>query len=158
MANQLSPELIAQLFAQESNDPFLTLITIENEADPGNNIYLVNNQENIISRGITFQCFPVTISLPVDDGESARQVSIDFDNVSLSLIGKFRSVTKGITVKVEMVLASLPDIVQISIENLVVANISYNKMRISVKLVLDNLLNTELSSERYTPDKFPGLF
>jgi len=87
-----------------------------------------------------------------------REVSMNFDNVSLMLIGKFRMVTKDIKVKLEMVLASIPDEVQVSLEDLVIQGIVTNRLRISAKLSLDNFLNTEMTSERYTPKNFPGIF
>lgn len=157
MSNALSPELIAQLYTQESNDPFLTLITLTHDSlvTP---IRLVNNSENIISRGETFQAFPVRIRLPVDDGESIREVKMEFDNVSLQLMDLVRTATSNIRVKIEMVLASIPDAVQIDLDELALGNISYNSQRISASLLMDGLLNTELTSERYTPSVYPGLF
>lgn len=156
MANQLSPELLAQLFAQESVDPFLVLFTLTH-AD-FDTIRLVNNSETIISRGDTFLAFPISMILPVDDGQTAREVTIDFDNVSLELIDAIRTVTTQIDVKMEMVLASMPDIVQMGIDELKITNISYNKQRISARLFLDTFLSTEMTSEKYDPSNFPGIF
>lgn len=153
----LSPELLAQLYSQESSDPFLTLLTLTH-ASFVSPIRLVNNQKDIVSRGDTYQSFPVKITLPADDGESAREISMEFDNVSLELLNEIRSVNDNIDVKLEMVLASIPNIVQISIEELKIQSVSYNKSRISAKLYLDNFLNTALSSERYQPSNFPGIF
>ncbi len=157
MSNSLSPQLIAQLMAQESSDPYLILITLTHPsfAEP---IRLVNNSEDIISRGDTFLAFPVSIRLPADDGESQRQVAIEFDNVSRFLTDSIRSVVTPIDVKLEMILASIPDTVQMSLEELKVQNLTYNSNRISARLILDNFLNVELTSERYTPNNFPGLF
>jgi hypothetical protein len=157
MANQLSPQLLAQLFAQESNDPFLTLLTLThpNFAAP---LRFVNDNQNITSRGETFLAFPFRLRLPVDDAEQIRNVSIEFDNVSLELVDEIRSVTTAIQVKMEMVLASLPNVVQMSLEELEIQNISYDKFKISATLVIENFLNTEMTSERYNPSNFPGLF
>lgn len=159
MSNSLSPELLAQLYAQESNDPFLMLVTISHSSFAAD-IRLVNNSENIVSRGETFQAFPLKIRLPVDDGETNREVAIDFDNVSLEIIDEIRTVSSAerIRVKLEMILASIPDEVQMSLEELQILNVSYNKLRVSAKLGLDDFLNTELTSERYNPSNFPGIF
>lgn len=157
--NDLSQELLAQLYCQESNDPFLTLITLSHSsfASP---IRLVNNSVPIISRGNTYQPFPVVIGLPADDGETDRIVTLQFDNVGLELIDEIRTVNDGvqIQVKLEMILASLPDEVQISLEELKILGVSYNQKIITATLGLDDFLNTELSSERYTPTNFRGLF
>lgn len=154
--NNLSPKLLAELFGQESSDPFLMLVTVSHPTF--DTIYLANNTEDIVSRGVTYTAFPMQITLPGDDGESSREVRIEFDNVSLELIEDFRRINSPPDVKVEMILASDPDTIQLSLEDLKLRNISYNKSRISARLYMDNFLNIELTSERYTPENFPGLF
>jgi hypothetical protein len=157
MANQLSPELLAEMFGQESADPFLMLVTLTHPTFD-QTFYLVNNTVDIVSRGQTYRAFPMLIKLPADDGESAREVDIEFDNVSLELIGELRSITSPMEAKIEMILASTPDEVQISLEELKLKGITYDKNRIKARLILDNFLNTEMTSERYTPTIFPGIF
>lgn len=156
MANNISPALLAQLYAQESDVPFLMLVTLTHPSF--STIRLVNNSEDIVSNGNTFLAFPMRIKMPVDDGETTREVSIEFDNVSLDLIDELRLVTSPIDVKVELILSSNPNQVQISLEELKLRNVSYNKQRVTAKLYLDSFLNIELTSERYTPKNFPGLF
>ena len=157
MPNALSPELIAQLFAQESDDPFVALVTLSHPSF-SDDIRLVNNTVLVQSRGQIFKPFPMRIRFPVDDGETAREFSIDFDNVSLELIAGIRTVTDPIGVKIELVLASRPDVVEIVQDELKIATITYNKNLISAKIILDNFLNTEMTSERYSPTNYPGLF
>jgi hypothetical protein len=57
-----------------------------------------------------------------------------------------------------MVLASLPDSVEIELGELKLQNITYDQNRISGQLYLDDFLNTEVTSERYSPSNFPGIF
>lgn len=157
MANQLSNQLLAQLFVQDSQDPFLLLFTIThpNFAAP---IRLVNNGEQIISRGNTFLPFPIRVTLPTDDGETEKQVKLEMDNIGLEFIDELRSITTPATVLLEMILASIPNDVQMDIPDLKLGNISYNRSIISGTLFIDNFLNAELSAERYTPKNYPGLF
>lgn len=154
--NTLTSQLLAQIYSQESGDPFLTLVTLSH--GDFDDIRLVNNTEDIVSNGLTYTAFPMKIGLPKDDGETTREVTIEFDNVALDLISEIRTVTDFINVKLEMVLASIPDAVQISFEELKIQSLTYNKSRVSARLFLDNFLGTELSSEKYTPTNFPGLF
>jgi len=156
LSNQLSPALLAQLYAQESDVPFLMLVTLTHSSFSP--IRLVNNSENIVSNGETFTAFPMRIRLPMDDGESTREVSIEFDNVSLTLIDELRTVTTPIDVKVDMILSSNPDDIQISLDELKMRNVTYNKQIVSARLYLDSFLNVELTSERYSPKLYPGLF
>lgn len=155
MSNPLSNELKKQMFAQESEDPFLTLVTLSHQTFVAR---LVNNTTDIVSQGNTFTAFPMRIRLPVDDGESARDFSIEFDNVSLELIQNLRSVTDDIAVSIQLILASMPNIVQMEFSDLVIRSVTYNAQRISARIVLDNFLAVQMTGERYTPTLFPGMF
>ena len=155
MSNEISNELKQQIFAQESDDPFLTLVTLTH---PFFTARLVNNTTDIVSNGFTFTAFPMKIRLPIDDGETSRDFTIELDNVSLELITNLRSVTTAIGVKIELILASIPDVVQMAHEDLQIRSIAYDSKRISAKIVLDNFLTVGLTSERYNPSNFPGLF
>lgn len=155
MANNLSSEVKAQLFKQESEDPYLTLVTLTGT----DFIYrLVNNSKDIVSNGQTFTAFPMKIKLPVDDGETAREFSVEFDNASLLLIQAIRKSTEPIPCKFDMVLASMPDVIQMTTPDLKIAAITYDDNKISAKIVLDNFLTVALTSEKYTPAIYKGIF
>lgn len=152
----ISNALLAQLFAQESDDPFLVLLTISPPS--GSPFYLVNNTQPVVSRGMTFIPFPFKIRLPTDDGETARSFTVELDNVGLELIAPLRSFTQDIAVKLEMILASLPDDVQMVHEDLEIASISYNASTITANVISDNFLNSEFPGEKYQPTNFRGIF
>lgn len=155
MSNELTPELKAQIFAQQSADPFLTLITV---SGPSFEYRLVNNTKDIVSNGKTYSAFPMKIRLSTDDGESARDFQIDFDNASLLLVRAFRSITEPADCRIDMILASMPDVVQISQTDLKIKTITYDSKKITAKIVLDNFLTVSATSERYTPSLYPGMF
>ena len=94
----------------------------------------------------------------MDDGETARDFSIEFDNVAMELITNLRSVTGDIGVKIQLILASMPDVIQMEYTDLAIRSVTYNSQRISARVVLDSFLAVEMTSERYTPTNFPGMF
>jgi hypothetical protein len=155
--NNLSPQLISQLYAQNSSDPFLILLTFDHSSFV-EAFRVVNNSVAITSNGNVFEPYPFKITLPVEDGETARSVKIEIDNTSLELIDELRSITDFIDVKVEMILSSLPNTIQMSLEELKIQSISYNVNTVSLNLVLDDFMNVEVIDEKYNPDKYPGLF
>lgn len=156
--NNFSNDLIAQLFAENSDDPFLALFSISHPTWV-DTIYLVNNTVSITSNGQTFEPFPIRLKLPSDDGETIRKVEIEFDNVSLELIEEIRTITDDkMEVKIEMVLASNPDLVEFELAELIIKNISYNEKTIRATLYMDDFLNTEMPSEKYSPTLYPGLY
>lgn len=157
MPNDLNQSLINQMLRPNSPDAFLTLVTMTHPVWP-EPIRLVDNSSNVLSRGQVFTAFPFKITLPADDGETAREATIILDNTSLEIIAKLRQVTNEISVKLEMIISSIPNEVQIAVEDLSIRNISYNANTISARLAMDNFLQTEMTSEKYTPAKFRGIF
>lgn len=158
MSRELSPKLLAQIFAESSDDPFLALFTLTHPSW-SEIIYLVNNTESVTSNGNVFEPFPVRLTLPVDDGESIRKVTIELDNVSQELIEEIRSVTDtNIDVTIELVLASDPDVVELDITGLSIKSVDYDATAIRASLYLDDFLNTEITSEKYNTTNFPGIF
>lgn len=118
----------------------------------------MNNVDSVVSRGDTFTAFPFKIRLPADDGESAREVNLEMDNVSLEFLDEIRTATTPIEVKLEMILASVPDDVQISIEELKIQTVNYGRDKITARLFMDNFLNSSMDAEVYSPLSFPALF
>lgn len=157
MPTQIPQSLIQQLMRPETSDVVISLLTLDHPAWAAP-IRIANNSSDIVSRGNVYTAFPFNLVLPADDGETTREANIVLDNTSLEIIGFFRSVIDEIPAKIEVIMARLPDEVQMDIPDLVVRNITYNKNRITAILSLDSFLNTELTSEKYTPAKFPGLF
>ncbi len=158
MSNQLSNQLIAQMFAQESGDPFLILVTLTHP-DFAGPVRLVNNQEDIVSNGETFSAFPMEITLPIDDeSNSAREIQITFANTGLELVDELRGVQTPINVQLDMILASTPDIVEFSFQEFKLRQVSFNQFTIQGSLYMDDFLNTELTSENYSPSIYPGLY
>lgn len=157
MANDISAELLAQFYAQDSEDPFLILVTLNHTtfSDP---LRFTSNSEDVISRSETFIAFPFQITMPPDDGETVREVSIVFDNVSREIIDELRSITTPMDVKIELVLASNADFVQIVLDELKSKAVSYNAQTINMKLFLDTFLDVAMTSEKYLPSNYPGLF
>jgi hypothetical protein len=152
----LSNNLLFELYSQESTDPLLMLVSLYHSSF--GYIYLVHNIENVVSQGHTFNSFPMRITLPADDGEKTREATIEFDNTDLSLIDELRSVRGPIECRIQMVLASHPDIVEIELGELKLRDITYNKNVVSARLSMDDFLNSAVSDERYTPNSYPGLY
>jgi hypothetical protein len=152
----VSDQLKSQFNKQESEDPFLLLVTLSH-ANFGD-VRFVNNTEDITSRGNVYTAFPIKITLPQDDDEIVPTIKLSMDNVSLELIDEIRSVTDPIDVKVEAILASAPDVIEIDYSNLKIRSIDYDLQTINAILFFDDILNTAIPSEKYDPQTNPGIF
>ena len=156
MARTLTQPTLTQLFLQESSDPFLMLLTLSHPSYP--TIRLVNNNEDIVSRTNTFTALAMKIALPADDGESIPKMQIVLDNVPLELMDEFRSTTTPANVVIEAILRSRPDVVEISITDLLLSNIQYDNRRITCSLALNDFFNQRIPGELYSPQLYPGMF
>lgn len=153
---QFSVHAFNQLLDQYSDDPCLVLLTLSHLK--WETIRLVNNLEKITSRGQEFQPLAFQITLPGDDGESVPTVGITLDNVDLGLMREFRMITDSPSIKLELIFASFPDVVEMEVNDLKLDNVTYDSGQIKGTLTFDNLLNTKIPSDTYTPKDFPGMF
>lgn len=152
-----SQKLIQAVLEPNTGEVFLFLLTF-NHPSFSTPIYLVNNLENITSRGVEYQAFPLELILPSDDGESLPNIEITCQNASLELIDEVRSITGPMSLKMEFILASEPDVVEFSIQDMRVAQVQYDKDLLKMTATVDDLLNTSFPAHRYLPSNFAGLF
>jgi hypothetical protein len=152
-----SQKLIQAALEPNTGEVFLFLLTVSHPSflQP---IRLVNNVEPIVSRGQEYIAFPLEISLPPDDGETLPSIQIKASNASLELVDEIRSVVGPMELRLELILASSPDWIEASIENMRVASIQYDKDAITMTATVDDLLNLAFPKERYLPSNFAGLF
>lgn len=155
MAN-LSLHAIDQMYRSESEDPALMLLTLN--FPNGSNFYFVNNTEDITSNGQLFTAFPFVFVLPEDTTDTVPELTIVVDNIGLELIDDLRQNSSNVTCRVDVIFASNPDFSELTINELIVKNVSYTKENITMSVGYDDILNTAIPSDKYTPIDFPGIF
>ena len=142
---------------QNTDEVFLWLLTIQHQES--NTIFrLVNNLDDIVSRGDTYMAFPFQFVLPEDDGETLPTIQISVDNVSLELIEIIRTYGTGITITAEIIMESAPDNVEYSIDDLSLVDATYNSQSITLTAQIQDLLNQRFPADDYLPRTFPGMF
>ena len=134
---------------------FLHLLTITAQGDV---IRLVNNNEDVVSRGDTFSAYPFMLALPVDDGERQPVLLLKIDNVDQRLVKAIRELLEPPLVKFEMVLSISPDTVEQTIDFLRADFVSYDAMQIQLRLRPQNVMGRRFPYSRYVPSEFPDLF
>lgn len=154
--SSLSLHAIDQLYKSDSEDPALLLLTLN--FPNATNFYFVNNTENITSNSQEFTAFPFSFTLPSDTSDSVPELTITLDNIGLELIDDFRTNTDSIKCRVDLIFASNPDFLEVTINELIVKSISYNKQFITISVGYDDILNTSIPSSTYNPINFPGIF
>ena len=146
----------AAIQATSSSVAWLFLLTIEAKDKPP--LYLVNNNEPIISRGIEYLPFPFKLNLPSDDGESLPKVSLTISNISNEIIEAIRSELTPPQLTVELVSSAYPNIVEKRLDFLKLRSVTYDAITITGQLEVVNVMTNAFPSEVYDPVHYPGMF
>lgn len=135
---------------------FFLLLTLR-DPSTGNQTLLVNNNEDVVSRGNTYQAYPFMVTLPNDMEEEAMYVQITIDNVDQLLVHAIRSTVEPPTAKIELVVSSSPNTVERTIDFLIMTGVQYDAQQITATLQPNDFLNSPAIDSIYTGVEFPDL-
>lgn len=152
-----SASFVEAVVSQNTDQVFLFLLTL-NHPELSAPIRVVNNTEDLVSNGHNYTAFPFNLVLPQDDGDTLPQVIITLSNVTLEFIDEIRSLTGALDVTLQVVLASSPNYVEMSIEGMKTYTINYDAQTIQAVCQVEDVLNMSFPNELYLPSNFPGLF
>jgi hypothetical protein len=142
---------------QHQTDPFLLLLTITHSIIPEGSIYIVANNESIVSRGNTYIAYPFEIELPTD-GEEAPTCKISIGNVDRRIGAVIEMLKDPPTVTIEVVLASTPDDVERAWSNFSLTDVTWDAMRMSGTIRQIAMHEEPWPGVIVAPNNFPGLF
>lgn len=152
----LSPAASQSATAEETPEVWLMLVTIDHD-DLDAPLRIVDNIENITSRGNTYIACPVDIELPGDDPDGPTDARIRIDNVDRAIVTAARLITAPPTVTIEGILASDPDNPDQTFSGLKLRNAQWDAGVVQGSLQMEDL-TVEAVAEEITPGRFPGLF
>lgn len=150
MSRTLSTNNVVSLTAQESDVVFLILLTISHP-DLSEDIRVVNNNENITSRGNEYIAFPFDIALPSDADTLSANVQLRIDNVDRQIVQAVRKISSPASVSIEVVSSDDWDNVELSNLNMKLVHVSYDSLTVEGELVLDDILNEGFPADSYLP-------
>jgi len=135
---------------------YLFLMTI---TDPESNtiINVVNNLEPVTSRGIKYEAFPFAITLPPDTGTAPAGIKVSTVNVGAELMQVLRGTLDPPQVKLELVLSDAPDVVEKTIDFMVLRNLEYDIESVSFELTSSSIFARKTCTGIYSQNEFPGL-
>lgn len=157
MPRALSGKALSAVLAQETSEAFLMLATFTHV--PSSESYrVVLNTENIVSRGNTYTATYFELNLPEESDRAPQGCTISIDNTGLDLVYVLRQITEPLKVTIELVLASQPDIVELSLVDLILREVTWDVSRVTGTLVSDDPLNQKFPAHIYEPRTFAGVF
>ena len=133
---------------------FLMTIT-----DPESSTILrvVNNLEDVTSRGEVYTAFPFEITLPPDAGTAPAGVKVTTVNVGAELMQILRGTLDPPRVKLELILSNDTDVVEKTIDFMVLRNLEYDIESVSFELTSSSIFARKTCTGIYSQNEFPGL-
>lgn len=157
MARSLSSPAARAIFAQQTGEAFIILLTLTHpEFLP---IRVCNDGQDVVSDGQTYQQFPFEIVMPEETEEAPPVVQLSICNVDRSIVNAVRSVSgEPITVTMSIVLASSPDVIEAGPITFVMLDVEYDAGTVTGTLAFEgDVLNQAYPSETFNPSDYPGL-
>ena len=169
--NTLSPEAIRTIFSPDADSDLLVLLTI---FDPNNPSQVVarladgfterisETDEDVVygvkSNGQDFIFLPMEISLPTEEEAQAPRCSITLHDVTHLITPLIRTIGSAPTIKMELVLAKSPDIVEIVFDGFYINSFTYSSDSVTANLSMVDLEREPFPMHSFTPRYFPGMF
>ena len=157
---EISLDAMKQMFKQEAEDVFLTIITIThpNLEQP---LRYVNDMVDLEFEGNIYTALPFRFVLPPDVKDRVPTARIELDNINRELIVLIRSVEQPPTLEVSIIRKPLngTPVREIGPFTFKMLNIKYNVATLSADLGFDSdFLNESATVDYFAPNLFPGLF
>lgn len=166
MPREMSNTAKQAVYAQQSEEVFIVLLTIEHEnftqpirvaSDPFE-VLPDAGVRGVVSRGDEFLFVPFTINLPLQDDQGIARASLSVDNISREIVAAVRQASTALTVGIEIVLASDVDTPEMSIQDFRLESVSYDAFTVSGDLSVEYYDLEPFPARRFTPSDFPGMF
>jgi len=154
----LSSPARRSLHAQETGEVWLALLTISHPDIADGPIRVVDNTVDVVSRGDTYVAWPFDWTLPTDAEDVFPDVALTISNVDRRVTEAIDALETPPTMTFEVVLASSPDLVEMSLEDIELRSAKTTILTISGKAVFDPALNDNYPPDLITPATFPGVF
>jgi len=154
--SELTSEGVKQAYAQESTSAYLLLYTITGEDLPAT-LYLACNNEDVLSNGNTFVATSIEGVLPEDSLDEQPKAKIQIGNVDRAISDALLTVSQPVFVKIQVVLSTAPDDVQLEIDELQLRNFQYDALFLSADLHPHDILSQQIPADRYDATQFPGM-
>lgn len=153
----LSNNAIGAMNARETGEVFLPLVTIDHSTLPSPKRY-VNNTEDIVSGGQTYEATAFEVSLPDQRDEGLPVLRWSADNRDGAMAALLRNVVGHVDVEIKYVMASTPDVIEVGPFNVVMQMAEYNLEKAGGPMTVDPVFDTSFSKLTFTPQTYPGLF
>jgi hypothetical protein len=168
MARSLSLNFREAINAAQSGEVPIWLVTMDHDdlvgetirmsSDPTERITEIPLTYGTVSGSFVFLFTGMSVQLPDESADAAPRSTLVMSNVSRDAITLVRSVVTPARCKIELVLSSDPDFVEVSSPWLDVLDARVSAQNITVDLGLNSMITQSDPGDSFDPAGFPGLF
>lgn len=152
-----SVTLTREVSDEHSDAAFFWLMEI-NAPEISETLYVVNNNEEVFSRGQAYTPYPFEVALPPDNGGKPTAMQLRTFNLDPRFIDLVRQTTQPPTVKIELVSTNDLDTPEKVIDFMVLTGAEYDALSITFSLASSNWHSRKTLQATYQQAEFPGLF
>lgn len=116
------------------------------------------SQKDVVSRGLVFKAFGFDWIEPEQSDQGFDAGSLRIDNVDRRIAQVLRSIKGRAEVKVEIVLASQPDVVDRTYPDFIAPEAGWDEASVEISLSVEDDSREPAVAWAFTPDFAPGLF
>lgn len=146
---------MSAIMAETTKEAFLLLVTFWHGTTT---FRCAMNTEDVVSRGHTFTATYFDFKMPEVSDKAPEGCQIVVDNVDTRMIDMLRRIVTPMDVKIELVLASQPNVVELELNDLKLREVTWDVSQISGTLRIEDMLNAGFPGNIYEPRTFQGIF
>jgi len=155
--SRMSPGAATAVLAPETEKVFLNLVDIETSA--GAALRLVDNNQNVTSRGNEYFAAGFTLILPEQTDDAPRPCRLAIDNTDLAIFQTIKQAAgQEVFVTVRVIMADTPDVYERGPLKYRLRNVRASKETIEGEVYDFYLTDRKFPRDTYTPEDFEGLY
>lgn len=160
MSRTITASVLTSMMAQESDEGYVILLTIEHAVISAP-IRVASHNVDFLSNGEVYLPFPFKIDIPSSDPETISTVELTIDNLDGSITAGIREIPPGSsapTITMSVVTLNNPDTVEVGPLALELTSVSISRLEVSGTLSYERILDNSYPSGRFRPTEFPAMF
>lgn len=148
--------LVPAVNNSSTTEAFFVLVTFTSP-ETGEVFRVVNNLQDVTSRGQVYTAYPFSISFPSDVEGEQRRATITIDNISRDITRYVRESLDPPDVKIELVMSSTPGTVEKTIDFLRLVSVEYDAFTVTGTLEPYDFMSLPAIDSIYAGTEFPDL-
>lgn len=160
MRTNISPASLRLMLAQYCGTPFFILVIFSHAELPAT-LYYCDNNEDVVSNGITYKATSLNVSLPPEDLNAKSSGSIVIDNTTLDMSTMVNQCNDGpIICTIAVISADEPDsyIVEPTDTEIIEPEIDAEGNVMTAALTDEEVGDEQIPGDMMTPSTAPGMF